>query len=80
MRRGATTEALNAGITGPTVDDNSGWRNVKVAKGKMTRYSMHQRYIQVFQDLKHQLMFSLGVYGRPRGGVIISVQQYWHVF
>jgi hypothetical protein len=25
MRRGATTEALNAGIDGPTIDANNGW-------------------------------------------------------
>jgi hypothetical protein len=28
MRRGATTEALNAGIDGPTVDANNGWRKI----------------------------------------------------
>jgi hypothetical protein len=61
MRRGATTEALNAGIDGPTIDANNGWRKVEAAKGKMPRYSMRQRYTQVFQDLKHQLMFSLGI-------------------
>jgi hypothetical protein len=61
MRRGATTEALNAGIDGPTIDANNGWQKMEVAKGKMPRYSMRQRYTQVFQDLKHQLMFSLGI-------------------
>jgi hypothetical protein len=61
MRRGATTEALNAGIDGPTIDNTNGWRKVEAAKEKMPRYSMCQRYTQVFQDLKHQLMFSLGI-------------------
>jgi hypothetical protein len=59
MRRGATTEALNADIDGPTIDANNGWRKVEAAKGKMSRYWMRQRYTKVFQDLKHQLMFSL---------------------
>jgi hypothetical protein len=61
MRRGATTEALNAGIDGPTIDDNNGWRKVEASKGKMPRNPMHQRYTQVFQDLKHQLVFYLGI-------------------
>jgi hypothetical protein len=50
MRRGATTEAINAGIDGPTIDTNNGWRKVEGGKGKMPRYSMLQRYTQVFQD------------------------------
>jgi hypothetical protein len=58
---GATTEALKANIYGPTIDANNGWRKVEAAKEKMPRYSMRQRYTQVFQDLKHQLMFSLGI-------------------
>jgi hypothetical protein len=74
MRRGATTEALNAGIDGPTIDANNDWRKVEAAKGKMPRYSMHQRYTQVFQDLKHQLMFSLGIKGRPMG--VLEFQYY----
>jgi hypothetical protein len=61
MRRGATTEALNTGIDGPTIDANNGWRKVEAEKGKMPRYSMRQRYTQVFQDFKHQLMFYLGI-------------------
>jgi hypothetical protein len=61
MRRGATTEALNAGIDGPTINANNGWRKVEEAKGEMPRFSMHQRYTQDFQDLRHQLIFSLGV-------------------
>jgi hypothetical protein len=55
MRSRATTEALNAGI------DGNGWRKVEAAKGKMPRFSMRQRYTQVFQDLRHQLRFSLGI-------------------
>jgi hypothetical protein len=61
MRRGATMEALNAGIDGPTIDDNNGWRKIESAKGKNPRFSMRQRYTQIFQDLKHQLNFSLGI-------------------
>jgi hypothetical protein len=38
MRRGATTEALNAGIDGATIDANNGWRKLEAAKGKMPRY------------------------------------------
>jgi hypothetical protein len=53
MRRGATTEALNAGIGGPTIANNNGWRKVEAAKGGMPRCLMCQRYTQVFQDLKH---------------------------
>jgi hypothetical protein len=61
MRRGATKEALNAGIDGPTIDANNGWGKVEAVKGKMPRFSMRQRHNQVFQDLRHQLRFSLGV-------------------
>jgi hypothetical protein len=61
MRRGDTKEALNAGNDGPTIDVNNSWRKVEAAKGEMPRYSMCQRYTQVFQDLKHHLMFSLGI-------------------
>jgi hypothetical protein len=61
MCRGVTMEALNAGIDGPTIDANNGLRKVDAAKGEMPRYVMRQRYTQVFQDLKHQLMFSLGI-------------------
>jgi hypothetical protein len=59
--RGTTTKALNAGIDDLAIDTNIGWRKVEAKKGKMSRYSMRQRYIQVFQDLKHQLMFSYGI-------------------
>jgi hypothetical protein len=34
MRRGATTEALNAGIDGPTIDANNGWRKVEGGSGE----------------------------------------------
>jgi hypothetical protein len=61
MRRGATTEALNADIDAPTIDANNGWQKVESAKGKMPRFSMRQRYTQVFQDLRHQLRFSLDI-------------------
>jgi hypothetical protein len=40
MRRGATTEALNAGIDGPTIKANNGWRKVEAAKGEMPRFLM----------------------------------------
>jgi hypothetical protein len=61
MMRGATTAALNPGLDGPTIDANNGWRNVEAATGKMPIYSMRQRYMQVLQDLRHQVMFSLGI-------------------
>jgi hypothetical protein len=61
ITRGATTAALNAGLDGPTKDANNGWQKVDAVKGKMSIYSMRQRYTQVLQDLRHQLMFSLGV-------------------
>jgi hypothetical protein len=61
MRRGATTEALNAGIDGATTDANNGWRKVEAAKWEMLRYSMRQRYTPVLQDLIHQIKFSLGI-------------------
>jgi hypothetical protein len=46
-RRGAAMEALNAGLGGPTIG--------------MPRYYMRQRYTQVLYDLRHQLLFSLGI-------------------
>jgi hypothetical protein len=50
MRRGATTENLNACIDGHTIDANNVWLKVEAAKGKMPRYSMRQKYTQVFQE------------------------------
>jgi hypothetical protein len=61
MDRGAIVEALNTGLDGPTIDANTGWRKVEVAKCKMPRYSMSQRYTQVLQDLRHHMLFSLGI-------------------
>jgi hypothetical protein len=61
MRRGATTKALNGGIYSPTIDANNGLCKVESAKGKIPIYSMRQRYTQVFQDLKCQMIFSLGI-------------------
>jgi hypothetical protein len=61
MRRGGTTEALNSGIDGSIVDANNGWQKVESAKVKMPRFSMMQRYTQIFQDLRHQLKFLLGI-------------------
>jgi hypothetical protein len=61
MRRGATTEALNAGIDRSTIDANNVRRKVESAKGKMSRFSMRQRYTRIFQDLKNKLKFSLGI-------------------
>jgi hypothetical protein len=77
MRRGATTEAPNAGIDGATIDANNGWRNVEAAKGKMPRYSMRQRYKQVVHDLIHQLKFSLGIWGSGRGGFRTQYVYVW---
>jgi hypothetical protein len=37
MRRGASTEEFNAGIDGPTIDANNGWRKVEAVNGKMPR-------------------------------------------
>jgi hypothetical protein len=54
-------ESLKDGIYGPTIYDNNEWRKVEAAKGKMPRFPMRQRYTQVFQDLKNQLRFSLGI-------------------
>jgi hypothetical protein len=36
-------EALNAGIDGPTIGANNGWRKVEAAKEKMPRNAMRQR-------------------------------------
>jgi hypothetical protein len=52
---------VELGIDGPTIDENNGWQKEESAKGKMPRFSMRQRYTQIFQDLKHQLKFSLGI-------------------
>jgi hypothetical protein len=61
MRRGSTTETLNAGIDGDKIDLNNSWRKVEAAKGKMPRYSMRQRYTQTAHDLIHRLKLSLGI-------------------
>lgn len=61
MRPGATTEALNAGIDGPTIDTNTVRQKVESAKGKIPRFSMRQWYTCIFQDFKNQLNFSLGI-------------------
>jgi hypothetical protein len=66
----ATTAVLNAGLDGPTIDANNGWWKVDAAKGKMPRYLMMQRYAQVLQDLRHQLIFWGGFKGKGRRGVL----------
>jgi hypothetical protein len=38
MRIVETTEALNTGIDGPTINANNGWRKVEAAKGKMPHF------------------------------------------
>jgi hypothetical protein len=65
--RGVATEALKVGIFWPTIDANNGWRKVESAKGKMPQFSMRRRYTQIFQYLKHQLKFSLGIWGGNEG-------------
>jgi hypothetical protein len=76
-RRGATTEALNAGIDSATIDANNGWRNVEAAKGKMPMYSIRQRYRQVVQDLIHQIKFSFGIWGSGQGGIRTQYVYVW---
>jgi hypothetical protein len=44
IRRGATKEASNAVIDGPTIEANNRWRKMEAAKEKMPRFSMRQRY------------------------------------
>jgi hypothetical protein len=61
MRRGETTDTLNAGIDGPTINATNGWQKVEAGKGKVPRFLMRQRCTQVFQNLRHQLRFSLGI-------------------
>jgi hypothetical protein len=61
MWRGATTEALNAGIDRPTIEADNGWRKIESGKGNMPCFSMRQQYTRIFQDLKHQLKFSFGI-------------------
>jgi hypothetical protein len=57
-RRGAIMEAMNVGTGGTKIDANNGCRRIEATKGKMPRYSMQQRYMQVVQDLIHQLKLS----------------------
>jgi hypothetical protein len=86
MRRGATMETLNAGINGPTIDTNNVRRKVESSKGKMSRFSMRQRYTRIFQDLKIKLKFSLGIWDETKGAFkdtvicYCTVLCYWRAF
>jgi hypothetical protein len=75
MRRGAITEALNAGIDGPTIHVNNGWRKVEGGSGE-------RKNAKIFNARKIYLSFSrfeasvetfCGHLRGGRGGVIISV-------
>jgi hypothetical protein len=68
MRRGATTEALNAGIDGPTIDDNNGWRKVEAAKGKMPRFSDATKVYSSFSRFETPAEIFLGHLREDRGG------------
>jgi hypothetical protein len=61
FRRGATTQALIAGLTEATIDANNRWRKVERAKGKMQSQSIRDRYVEVLKALRQQLKFSEGI-------------------
>jgi hypothetical protein len=61
FRRGATTQALIAGLTEATIDANNRWRKVERAKGKMQSQSIRYRYVEVLKALRQQLKFSEGI-------------------
>jgi hypothetical protein len=79
IRRGATTEVLNAGIYATTIDDTSGWRNWKRQKEKAEVFDAPDVYprLSVFET---EADFLFGYLRDTKGGFRISVLQYWHAF
>jgi hypothetical protein len=61
MRRGETTEALNMEVGASWIDANNGRRKSERAKGKMPSMAMQQLYIEMLQNLKHELKFSMAI-------------------
>jgi len=57
FRRGATTEAVNEGITPDIIDANNCWRRMDQAGTSQPALSMREHYTDVSMTLKHRLKF-----------------------
>jgi hypothetical protein len=80
MRSAANTEALKAGIDGPTIDANNGWRKVESAKGKNAEIFNAPKIYPSLSGLETSADFFFGHLRETEGGFGISVIQYWHAF
>jgi hypothetical protein len=61
FRRGATSKAVNAGVSPDIIDANNRWRQVhQVGASKLTM-TMSQHYTDIRLTLNHLLRFSLAL-------------------
>ncbi len=58
FRRGATSEAVNAGVPPDVIDANNRWRQVHKAGVSKPSMTMRQHYTDVRLTLNHLLHFS----------------------
>ena len=58
FRRGAKSEAVNAGVPPDVIDANNRWQQVNQAGASRPSMSMHQHYTDVRLTLNHLLCFS----------------------
>jgi hypothetical protein len=61
FRRGATTQALIAGLMEAIIDANNRCRKVERTKGKMQSQSIPDQYVEIMKALRQQLKFPEGI-------------------
>jgi hypothetical protein len=61
FRRGATTQALIAGLTEAIIDANNRCRKVERTKEKMQLQSIPDQYVEIMKALRQQLKFPEGI-------------------
>ncbi len=58
FRRGATSEAVNAGVPPDVIEANNRWRKVNQAGASQPMLSMNDHYTDIRLTLKHRFKFS----------------------
>jgi hypothetical protein len=61
FRRGATTQALIAGLMEAIIDAHNRWRKVERVKGDIQSQSIRDRYVEILKALRQQLKFLEGI-------------------
>jgi hypothetical protein len=58
FRRGATSEAVNEGVSGDAIDANNRWRRMNQAGASRPTLTMREHYTDIRLTLKNRLQFS----------------------